>query len=301
MKKSLSLLLIAGAIALAPASALANSLVDKTTNIAGSHLRMGATDYPTDLYPASANTYLILDNGGAGADASIVFRDQGNARAEIGLVEDDDIHIKTVSGKYGSETFTDRLLIRAKDGEVDSFGTLLRQYATSGKPTIVVGNSDLTTGAGLELAYDQDKKHASISSIDHGNGYRPLVISSGGVEFFQGTDTAAKVASLSDKGLVTAPATVSGGTTFTVNGCGAKETIGGAAAGTFKSGTNGTCKAVITINGATGMAAPHGWACSGNNLSSIHLVHQIASTTATATLTVKTAVGDIISFYCMGY
>jgi hypothetical protein len=298
------LLLIAGLLAFTPTLAQAN----QATNAMTSSFRIGETAYPASLYPSGTNTYLILDKGGDNSDASLVLRDQGSARAEIGIVEDNDIHFKTVSGKYGSEIFTDRLLIRAqKDGihggEVDSFGTLLRQYATSGKPTIVVGNSDLLSGAGLELAYDQDKRRAGISSVDHeGNGYRPLVISSGGVEFYQGTNAVSKVASLSDKGLMTAPATVSGGTTFTVNGCKASTAIGGAAAGTFKSGATGKCIAVITINGATGLPAPHGWACSGNNLTNAaHAVRQTASTTTTATLAAKTAAGDVISFYCMGY
>jgi hypothetical protein len=295
MKKSL--FLIMSCLMLSATSAWADS-----ANITSSHFRIGKTDYSTDLYPSDSNTYLFLDKSGDNSDASLVLRDQGNVRAEIGLVEDNDIHIKTVTGKYGSEVFTDRLLIRAKGGEVDSFGTVLRQYATSGKPTIVAGDSDLSEGAGLELAYDHDEEQSEITSVDHGDTYRPLIINSNGVDFYEGTEDVTKVASLSDKGLMTVPATVSGGTPFTVSGCKAGKTVGGAAAGTFKSGMTGTCTAVITINGATGLAAPHGWACSGNNLTDpVKAVHQTASTAATATLTGATAAGDVISFYCMGY
>lgn len=268
---------------------------------ATSHLQFGETLYPTSLYPSGTNSYFIIDKGGDNADASIVLRDQGNARAEIGLVEDNDFHIKTVTGVYGKEVFTDRLIIHAAGGQVDSFGTLLRQYANSGKPTIVVGNSDLSTGAGLELEYNHDKKQAGITSIDHGNSYRPLIIRSNGVQFFQGKDSVSPVASLLNNGLVKTPAIISGGTPFTVSGCAASAVAGGAAAGTFKSGTTGKCKAVITINGDSGLAAPHGWACSGNNLTSVHSIRQTASTTTTATLAGTTAANDVISFYCMGY
>ena len=295
MKKNL--FLITSCLILAAMPALADS-----ANITSSHFRIGKTDYATDLYPSDTNTYLFLDKGGDNSDASLVLRDQGSVRAEIGLVEDNDIHIKTVTGKYGSEVFTDRLLIRAKGGQVDSFGTILRQYATSGKPTIVAGDSDLAEGAGLELAYDHDEEQSEITSVDHGDTYRPLIINSSGVDFYEGTEDVTKVASLSDKGLMTAPATVSGGTSFTLKGCNASAIVGGAAAGTFKSGTTGNCKATITINGATGLAAPHGWACSGNNLTDpAKAVHQTASTVTTATLAGATAANDVISFYCMGY
>ncbi len=261
------------------AAVLAATPAQADQSVTASHFELGLKTYPDSRYPAGENTYIIEDKGDTRADASLVLRDQGNARAEIGIVEDNDLHIKTVTGAYGSEKFTDRLLIRAEGGEVDSFGTLLRQYATSGQPTIVAGNSDLKTGAGLELSYDQDKKQGGISSIEHGDGYRPLIIRASGV---------------------TAPAVISGGTTFTVSGCAAGTTVGGAAAGTFKAGTSGKCAAVITPGGGT--KAPHGWSCSAANLTTPDaLIHQTASTMATATLAGKTAAGDVISFYCMGY
>jgi hypothetical protein len=301
-KTCLALFVLAACAALASPAFAEESAPKTPVTTRGSQFQFGATFYPTSRYPAGTNTYLVCDKDSASADASVVLRDRGNARAEIGIIGDNDLHVKMVTGYYGSEAFTDRLLIRAETGEVDSFGTLLRQYAPSGRPAIVAGNSDLVNGAGLELIYDQDKKQGEISSVDHHNGYSSLLVRSGGVRFLRGAGSESEVASISNEGTITSRGVVSGGTKFTVSGCSAKETVGGAAAGRFKSGTAGACVAVVTLNGEKGMAAPNGWACSASNLTAAgNPVRQTASTPTTATFAGKTARNDVISFYCMGY
>jgi hypothetical protein len=103
-------------------------------------------------------------------------------------------------------------------------------------------------------------------------------------------------------GIDTAWATISAGTKFTISGCSAGTTVGGAAAGTFASGTTGVCTVVITINGATGVTAPTGWACdAADRTTPADLVTQTASTANTATLSGNTISGDVISFKCVGY
>ena len=99
------------------------------------------------------------------------------------------------------------------------------------------------------------------------------------------------------------PAVVSIGTKFTISGCSAGTTLGGATAGSFLSGTSGTCTVVITMNGAIGLAtAPNGWACTANDLTTpADVIHQTATSTTTATLSGTTVSGDVISFLCMGY
>lgn len=87
-----------------------------TTTISGSHLQFGERIYPTTSYPQGTNSYLIIDKGGTPADASIVLRDQGNARAELGIFESNQLIFKTVTGTYGSETFTSRFTIRNDTG-----------------------------------------------------------------------------------------------------------------------------------------------------------------------------------------
>lgn len=96
---------------------------------------------------------------------------------------------------------------------------------------------------------------------------------------------------------------ISKGTKFTTSGCSVSSTTGGAAAGTFTLGAN-TCTVVITINGATGLTAPTGWACSAEDATAVLvLVSQSASSSTTASLSVPATAGatDVIRFLCMGY
>lgn len=95
---------------------------------------------------------------------------------------------------------------------------------------------------------------------------------------------------------------ISGGTKFTISGCSATTTIGGATAGTFASGTTGTCTVVINMNGATGATAPNGWACSASDRTTpANLISQSASSTTTCTITGTTVSGDVISFLATAY
>ena len=95
---------------------------------------------------------------------------------------------------------------------------------------------------------------------------------------------------------------ISNGTKFTLTGCSAGTTVGGATSGQFASGTTGTCTVVITMNGATGMTAPNGWSCWANDITTpADLINQTASSTTTATLSGTTVSGDTINFGCMAY
>ena len=95
---------------------------------------------------------------------------------------------------------------------------------------------------------------------------------------------------------------ISSGTKFTISGCSAGTTVGGATAGTFASGTTGICTVVITMNGATGLTAPTGWACdAADRTTAADLMTQTASSTTTATMSGTTVSGDVISFKCIGY
>ena len=99
-----------------------------------------------------------------------------------------------------------------------------------------------------------------------------------------------------------APGMTSTGTKFTISGCSAGTTVGGATAGQFASGTTGACTVVITMGGATGYTAPNGWACRANDLTtSANLISQSATSTTTCTVTGTTVSGDLITFSATAY
>ena len=91
-------------------------------------------------------------------------------------------------------------------------------------------------------------------------------------------------------------------TKFTATGCSLSATVGSGNVGRFTSGTTGTCTAVITINGATGLAAPNGWNCwASDRTTPADVIIQTADSTTTATISGTTVSGDIISFGCQPY
>ncbi len=96
---------------------------------------------------------------------------------------------------------------------------------------------------------------------------------------------------------------ISSGTKFTTTGCSVSSTTGGATAGTFTIGAK-SCSVIITINGATGLTAPNGWACSASDTTDpTILISQTASSTTTATLSIPAGAGatDVVSVKCDGY
>jgi hypothetical protein len=98
-----------------------------------------------------------------------------------------------------------------------------------------------------------------------------------------------------------APVLMSTGTKFTFasNGCSASSTVGGAAAGTFVSGTTGTCSVTININGATGFVANNGYDCHATDLTTTaDQISFTGSTTTTVGFSGATLIGDKISFSC---
>lgn len=104
-------------------------------------------------------------------------------------------------------------------------------------------------------------------------------------------------------GSTTTNGILSNGTKFTTSGCSISSTTGGATAGKFTLGAN-TCTAVVTMNGATGLAASNGWACSVQDITAPTIfVGQSASTTTTASFSVPVTAGatDVITFACTGY
>jgi hypothetical protein len=126
----------------------------------------------------------------------------------------------------------------------------------------------------------------------------PLVVADGGTGATTATGTGSVVLAVGP--ILSAPLT--GGTTFTVSGCGVAAAVtGSGASGTFTVGTGAsTCTFVFTINGATGMTAPHGWVANVDDVTAhLHCFNNgsVASTTTATVLCNSTVTtGDLITF-----
>lgn len=83
-----------------------------------------------------------------------------------------------------------------------------------------------------------------------------------------------------------------------VSGCSLASPVGGAWAGSFASGTTGTCTVTIT----PGITAPNGWTCDVHDLTTpADVVNQTASSTTTATISGTTISGDVITWKCVAF
>lgn len=108
-------------------------------------------------------------------------------------------------------------------------------------------------------------------------------------------------------GYIKDTALISTGTKFTAvgTGCTVGATTGGASAGTFALAAGPCTSVAITINGATGLTAPTGWACRANDRTAptVLIGGESSSTATTATLTIPAGAGatDVISFGCTGF
>ena len=155
-------------------------------DIIGNETRVGPTAY-TSSYSVTSGAYLVLDKSSTTSDSAIMFRDQGNARAEIGFSGDNNVHLKTATGSpYGSETFTDRLIVYTT-GAVSALGTL-RSYATSGASKILSGSTDgSTTGTGLEMYYDFTAALSKLTSLTRPSTFRALVFEGSSLRFRTGS------------------------------------------------------------------------------------------------------------------
>jgi hypothetical protein len=102
--------------------------LDSSSNlsITGRVMQVGPVHYPytASLSGGGANSaYALIDKSNTASDSSLLFRDQGAIRTEIGLAGDNNIHFKTVTGASGSEVFTDRIIIQTS-GEVEVVNSL---------------------------------------------------------------------------------------------------------------------------------------------------------------------------------
>lgn len=178
-------------------------------------VRVGPTTYPAALSGGGASSaYTVIDKANTAADATLLLRDQGNIRAEIGLAGDNNIHFKTVTGLNDAEVFTDRFMILmtgdswfvgklgvgatpAEQLHVSATGTSARTLAKIENANAAAG----TVGAGVQLAgaganwtmgTDAGLNGNNNFFIqDNGAGYPPRLLIDATGNTAIGTDTAA--------------------------------------------------------------------------------------------------------------
>lgn len=171
---------------------------DVHVDIDGNIIRWGLTGYPAQYgFLNGPNTYLIGDAGDTSSDVSLVMRTAGNARWEAGMVGavtdsviNQSYRIKSITGTYLSEIFTDRFVIsdslNPRYPFVDIYpapseSAKLRVYGSGSEvPMLVIGNSNgeaspTGSGSGLEISYDASDI-GRITAITHDAFYRDIVI-----------------------------------------------------------------------------------------------------------------------------
>ena len=86
----------------------------------------------------------------------------------------------------------------------------------------------------------------------------------------------------------------------TVSGCGYSSYAGQATAGTFTSGTSGTCTVTITPEDSSQIV--NNWLCFGQDITSGHLapLYQVGLSGSAVTLSGTTTSGDTVAYFCFG-
>lgn len=129
-----------------------NTTVKTFANFIGNRMQFGPVKYPAD-YTGSCPTcfYLSLDRSTDVDDVSVLFRSQGNARGEIGLIGDagaNNLAFKTVTGSYGTESFSTRMVITPTGnvGIPNITPTTLFSVGTANNFTVDYSGNASTTG-----------------------------------------------------------------------------------------------------------------------------------------------------------
>jgi hypothetical protein len=90
---------------------------------------------------------------------------------------------------------------------------------------------------------------------------------------------------------------ISAGAQPGLSGCSAGTLLGGTTAGSFHSGTSGTCTVTLTF----AITAPNGWSCWAQDTTHANTINQTANSPTTATFSGPTTTGDVIAWGCVGY
>jgi hypothetical protein len=156
-----------------------------------------------------------------------------------------------------------------------------------------VAATNCTTGNNILLLGTNSTTDCSAAGVSN-----EIHIGAGSTDILKVTGTNAPTSAI----VTVSGPVVLGGTKFTASGCSNSTTTGQGTAGTFKSGTTGTCTVTITLNGATGITAPNGWICTAfNRTTTANLMLQTVDSTTGCTIAGTTVTNDIIAFYAQPY
>lgn len=193
---------------------------------------------------------------------------------------------------------------------VDSTRTLTLG-GTAGATTIATGPQNGGSSGGLTIAVGANTFFATAGAFNlQGSNATGAGVGGGNVNIIAGTSASSTAGSATiQTGGVTrvtvgptgqstfTSAIVSGGTKFTASGCSNTTTVGGATAGSFHSGTSGTCTVVITLPAST-----NGWSCTAADITTpADVVNQSGSATNSCTVSGTTVSGDVIVFSALGF
>lgn len=178
-----------------------------------------------------------------------------------------------------SDTFTVNNQFVVSGGGSGTFKNTLMDAGYTTSNTLALGTHPLSFGANIS-SNDISLSRVSAGIVGVGTG-----------------------AAASTGGALELAGNISVGTKFTTSGggCSVSSTAGGATAGEILVSTTGTCTTTITMNGATGLTAPNGWACSGNDMNTGAIVTTTATNATTATISLATTSGNTIIFSCVGF
>jgi hypothetical protein len=170
-----------------------------------------------------------------------------------------------------------------------SQGLVISDYATAGN-AIAIGTvyKAPTTSASQYLSFN----YIDARGKEHFGQVTEAADSFGNVVIKPATGAGAKIA-----GPLIAGQLISAGTQ-SVSGCNLSAAVGGSGAGSFKSGTSGTC--TVTIR--PGITAPNGFTCQATDLTTGGAtMKQTAYSSTTCTISGTTASADLITWSAIGF
>lgn len=264
-----------------------SSLLSQTKTL----LIVGQRTYPYHAAGAQSG-YVVVDKVSAGNDASVVFRDAGAIKGEVGIPADDDVHFKVATGSPGSETFVDAVILKNATGYVYvplwlGIGTVPAQqfHVSSAAGTVArtLGKIENTSGGGAGFEFkgsvsgvtEADWSLMTDIALNGGNnlgifdnvaGYPPRLMIDTNGRIVVGSDTAGAA---TNNSLDVVGSIRTRGTNYTglgaLNLTGVLSTVGSPTTGTYAVG-DVVMDSAVNFYRCTSAGTPGTWTGGGNGV-----------------------------------